>query len=335
MEISSYKNYAILMLGLVLISIAMTDCKKTENPIKFPLGNFPDTVLNMTDVNSIYDDYNIALYQLYGEAPIVFSSNRNSNGGQFDLNQALITFIFDQTDGYFQLTAGMINDVFLTDLINTAETPGNDFGPYRLFSPVDGYEYLILASQNEAGDLDLFYTKNLPQFDNSIPPVDGPYPVNLLNTDSDDAYLSFDPNMDSAYFVSDRGGNFDIYLHQKPENTDLSDWLDQSFTASTLVDNVNSDSDDKCPIIFRNVMFFASDRSGGLGGFDLYYSIFENGNWTTPVNMGPGINTSSNEYRPVIGYHPDFSDLFMMFSSDRPGGKGGYDLYFTGIDLPE
>lgn len=335
MKISAYKNFGALIIGLVLISITLTDCKKTENPIKYPLGTFPDTVLNMSDINSSYDDYNISLYQLYGDAPIVFSSNRGSSGGQFDLEQAFISFSFDQTIGQFELTANMFSDIFLIDLITAAETPGNDFGPYRLFSSLDGYEYLILASESESGDLDLFYTKNQPRFENNIPPIDGPYPVNLLNSDSDDAYLSFDSNMDSAYFVSDRDGNFDIYLHQRPESTELSEWFTQSYTASTRADSVNSTNDDKCPIIFGNMMVFASDRAGGLGGFDLYYSLFKNGNWGSPVNMGPGINSSSDEYRPVLGFHPEFTNIFMMFSSNRPGGKGGFDLYFTGIEYPD
>jgi hypothetical protein len=88
-------------------------------------------------------------------------------------------------------------------------------------------------------------------------------------------------------------------------------------------------------MIFKNIMFFVSDRPGGLGGFDLYYSIFNNGNWSSPVNMGPDFNSSSDEYRPVIGYLPDFTNYFIMFSSNRPGGKGGYDLYFRGLKLPK
>ena len=72
-----------------------------------------------------------------------------------------------------------------------------------------------------------------------------------------------------------------------------------------------------------------------MGGYDLYYSIFRKGKWSTPVNFGPVINTSSDEYRPVIGYHPDFSNQFLIFSSNKPGGKGGFDLYFTGVEFPE
>ncbi len=79
----------------------------------------------------------------------------------------------------------------------------------------------------------------------------------------------------------------------------------------------------------------SSNRAGGFGGYDIYYSVFRNGNWSSPVNMGPRINTSSDEYRPVIGSNPDFTNNFIMFSSNRPGGKGGFDLYFSGLQLPE
>ena len=335
MKPSSYNRLTVLVFSLFIISFSLTDCKKEENPIKFPKGTFPDTVMNMSGINSAYDDYNIALYQIYGDAPIVFSSNRKSSGGQFDLEQASISFTFDQTNGDFQITNGMYNNLFLDKLINTVQTAGNDFGPYRLFSSLDGYEYLILSSENEAGDLDLFYTKNRPVFDISLPSIDGPFPVNIINTSSNDAYLCFDSNQDSAYFISDRDGNFDIYLLSRPEEKEISSWFDLEYASPVKVDSVNSTFNDKCPLVFRNIMIFASDREGGLGGFDLYYSVFKKGKWSSPVNLGPKINSSGNDYRPVVGYHTDFTNYFMMFSSDRTGGKGGFDLYFTGIDFPE
>jgi len=334
MKKSLFSNYIFIVLAVFLISIFLTDCKKLENPVKFPVGAFPDTVLNMADINSIYDDYNVSLHVLYGDAPIIFSSNRKSTGGQFDLEQALISFQFDQTVGTFGLEAQIIDDLFLSDLIDSVETPRNDFGPFRLFNSIDGYEYLIISSENEAGDLDLSYFKNYPAFDNALPDILGPFPVKVLNTDFNDAYISLNSSLDSAYFTSDRDGVFDIYLQEKPLGMEISEWFDSDYSASTKIDNVNSSGDDKCPLVFGRVMFFASDRPGGLGGFDLYYSIFSNGNWGSPVNLGPDINTSSDEYRPVVGYHPDFSNLFMMFSSDRPGGLGGFDLYFAGIEYP-
>ena len=328
-------SYIILIYCISVSSILFTGCKKTENPIKYPKGIFPETLVNLTDINSEFDDYNLALYQITGNSPIIFSSNRKSSGGQFDLEQASLGFTFDQTNGNFNIEAAMTTDPFLEKLITKATTSGNDFGPYRFFSSIDGYEYLLLSSVNGAGDLDLYYLKNLPAFGTTLPEVNGPFPIKLLNTDFDDAYLCFDSNFDSAYFCSNRYGNFDIFLQPRPAKTEISSWFNLVFAVSTPVDSLNSVSDDKCPFVFRKIMVFTSNRPGGFGGYDLYYSILKNANWSSPVNLGSVINSSSDEYRPIIGYHPDFKNLFMMFSSNRPGGKGGFDLYFTGVNFPE
>ena len=207
-------------------------------------------------------------------------------------------------------------------------------GHIRLFSSLDGFEYLLLSSVNQEGNLDFYYFRNRPYYNSTIPEVDGPHPVKILNTNSDDAYICFDSNLDTAYFGSDREGDFDIYQLMRPEDKELNAWFSTDYVAASTVDSINSTSEDKCPMILRKYMVFASDRPGGLGGFDLYYSIFKNGKWNYPVNMGPGINTSSDEYRPVLGFHPDFTNIYLMFSSDRPGGKGGFDLYFTGTNFP-
>jgi hypothetical protein len=336
MNKSSCYRYLTLVISLLVLIIFLSGCLKTEEsgPL-IPYGTFPDSALNMVGINSPYDDYNISLHQLTGSSPILFSSNRGSEGGQFDLVQADISFIFDQTSGNFNLSAEMSEDAFLSALTFRANTPRNDFGPYRLYSSIDGYEYLLLSSVNANGNLDLFYLKNLPFNNYTIPEIQGPSPVKILNSDYDDAYICFDSNLDSAYFISNQSGNFDIYVHPKPVDENLTTWFNQAYSPSVKVDNINSSSDDKCPIIFQKIMIFSSNRPGGYGGFDLYYSMFKNGNWNTPVNLGPKINSASDEYRPVVGYHPQFTNLFLMFSSNRPGGKGGFDLYFTGFEFPQ
>jgi hypothetical protein len=332
----SLRYNLIILICCAIISALYHSCKKDENPIKFPDGTFPDSIINLEGLNSSFDDYNTDLYQLCGSIGLVFSSNRKSSGGQFDIEQGIISYQFDQTNGNFGLGAEITNDSFTSKLIGQAVTPNDDFGPYRFFSTADGYEYFLLSSVNGYGNLDLYYLKNLPAYGSGSPAITGPNPVNIINSGSDDAYICLDSNMDSAYFTSDRGGNFDIFLLDTlPADASLSSWFDGNFSVPSRPDSINSPGDDKCPDIHKGVMVFTSNRTGGMGGYDLYYSIFKKGKWSSPQNFGPEINTSYDEYRPVLGSVPDFKNSFMIFSSNRPGGKGGFDLYFMGIDLPE
>jgi outer membrane protein OmpA-like peptidoglycan-associated protein len=71
-------------------------------------------------------------------------------------------------------------------------------------------------------------------------------------------------------------------------------------------------------------LFFASDRSGGFGGSDIYYSQWKNGYWNDPVNMGPIINSKGNESYPFMN---EAGELF--FSSDGQKGMGGKDIFVT------
>jgi hypothetical protein len=269
MNRSSLSEYKVLVFSLLLISVYLTGCLKTENPVKYPFGTFPDSVYNMTDLNSSYDDYNVSVSPISAELPLIFSSNRRSTGGQFDLEQASYSFVFDRFTGNFEFATSMIDDDFLTKLIDKAETPGNDFGPYRLYSSVDGYEYLLLASVNADGNLDIVYLKNRPTNNSALPDIYGPYQAKLLNTVHDDAYISFDLNLDSAYFISNPNGDFDIFVHNRPVDKDIASWLNQDYAISAVVDSVNGTYDEKCPYVFRKIMVFTSNRPGGYGGYDL------------------------------------------------------------------
>ena len=331
----SVKSVRILLFYLPFLLLNIFSCKKHENPIKFPEGLFPDSTIILTNINSPYDDYNMNLHQLLDYVIVIFSSNRKSTGEQFDLVQGVIQYFFNQENGTFELESEMIQDPFLTKLIGAANTTGDDLGPYTLFSATDGFEYMLLSSENADGDLDFYYLKNQPVSGLNLPSILGPFPVKLLNTDAEDAYICFDTNQDSLYFSSDSEGNFDIYMKTRPSETTLTAWFDGEYSVSSKVDSINSPGNDKCPYIMRKIMVFASDRPGGLGGFDIYYSYFRNGKWSSPVNFGPDVNTIDNEYRPVLGFHEDFTNNFMIFSSDRPGGKGEFDLYFRGITFPE
>lgn len=71
-------------------------------------------------------------------------------------------------------------------------------------------------------------------------------------------------------------------------------------------------------------LIFASDMPGGQGGRDLWYSTYDrrSDSWSTPVNMGPEINTPGNELFPTFG-----ADGSLYFSSDGHLGMGGLDIF--------
>ncbi|MBA4321496.1 MAG: hypothetical protein C0408_01630 [Odoribacter sp.] len=75
-------------------------------------------------------------------------------------------------------------------------------------------------------------------------------------------------------------------------------------------------------------LFFASDMPGGQGGSDIYYCEFINNKWSKPVSMGSKVNSTSKENYPYM--HPSGR---LYFSSDRQGGMGGMDIYYTVLSL--
>ncbi len=70
-----------------------------------------------------------------------------------------------------------------------------------------------------------------------------------------------------------------------------------------------------------NTIYFASNRNGGYGGFDIYRSDRKGALWSEPKNLGPGVNTQGDEITPFF----DGSTLY--FASDWHSGFGGYDIF--------
>lgn len=69
-------------------------------------------------------------------------------------------------------------------------------------------------------------------------------------------------------------------------------------------------------------IYFASDKPGGMGGFDVYFVTFDGDlNFGEPVNLGPNVNTSKNERYPSV------NGATFYFSSNGLPGFGGMDIF--------
>lgn len=74
-----------------------------------------------------------------------------------------------------------------------------------------------------------------------------------------------------------------------------------------------------------DTLFFASDRLGGFGASDIYFSIKDkNGQWQKAHNAGPIINTKGHEVSPF--FHHKFNVLYFS-SNGHPLNFGDFDIY--------
>lgn len=118
----------------------------------------------------------------------------------------------------------------------------------------------------------------------------------------------------------DSHGNCDIFVaDMKPDST----W---GFVRN-LGPNINSVSWDSQPSLSHSgdTLFFASDRIGGFGFSDIYFSVKDKtGNWGKAQNMGPVINTRGFEVSPF--FHHKFNVLYFS-SNGQPLNFGDFDIY--------
>jgi outer membrane protein OmpA-like peptidoglycan-associated protein len=122
------------------------------------------------------------------------------------------------------------------------------------------------------------------------------------------------------FFSSDRKGGqggSDLYMCARNASGDWGGPVGLSF---------NTSSNEVSPYISADnqTLYFATDASGGEGGFDIYVTYRKGDNeWTQPKNLGPSVNSKANE---LFFFIPSVEDAVYV-SSDREGGEGNFDLY--------
>jgi flagellar motor protein MotB len=119
-------------------------------------------------------------------------------------------------------------------------------------------------------------------------------------------------------------GNCDLFISYYQEKT--KDWSE----AVNLGPDVNSYAWDSHPAfsITEDTLFFSSDRKGGFGGTDIYFSVKDKktGKWGKAQNIGPVINTRASEVSPFP--HPKYNVLYFS-SNGHLLNFGDFDIFKT------
>ncbi len=149
------------------------------------------------------------------------------------------------------------------------------------------------------------------------PTVNSPCSDGVPRITADGLELYFNSNRSGGY------GNYDVWVSTR-ETAD-SDWGEPMNLGSTI----NSSAVDGGPSISADglTLFFESRRPGGYGNNDLYVTTRQTSDDTfgPPVNLGPLVNSSARDQTPDISA----DGLSLFFMSNRPGGSGGDNVWFT------
>jgi hypothetical protein len=113
--------------------------------------------------------------------------------------------------------------------------------------------------------------------------------------------------------------DFDIWVVHPEENG--------KWSAPENIQQVNSDSTEYYVSLAANGnLYFASNRSGGYGSHDIYVSKLIDGKYTTPVNLGPNINSPEMEHDPLI---LNDEKVILFTSVNRASSFGEADFHYS------
>lgn len=157
-----------------------------------------------------------------------------------------------------------------------------------------------------------------------------PEPLRIVNFYNEANLVNYSLSADERTLIlnlqrKDTVGKMDLYVSFLQPDDSWSEPLN-------LGNEINSAFMEVTPFLAADnkTLYFASNRPGGVGQFDMYMSRRQDNtwtHWTEPINLGPKINTSGNDINYVIAPTGDYA----IFASDTPGK--GKDLYQ--ISLPE
>ncbi len=188
---------------------------------------------------------------------------------------------------------------------------------------------LLTYLQNNAGDL----------YECTLEGAQWSAPVPLskkINTPDHESSASYAPDGNSLFFVSNKEdggsqGGHDIYQIGLATGKGRG----KAQEAVNLGPTINTRYNEEAVFIHPDgkTMYFSSEGHNTMGGYDIFKSVYANGKWGAPENLGWPINTPDDDVFFVISA----SGRHGYYSSARADGLGSRDIYritFLGPEKP-
>lgn len=287
--------------------------QECENGKEFVSSPKNYSIVNISrEINSEWDDYAPVLNA--AEDEIIFTSRRKDG----NLNQNV-----DTDNKPFE-------DIFISKKVNGVWQPAENIGPVvnsiyhdsNLAFSADGQTLFIYKTDNGG---DIYFSERKPDGSWGVPvPLPG-----IINSSFEEKSISISPDEKTLYFSSNRPGGFgglDLY---KATLDSKGEWS----SVKNLGPKINTPADDDGPFIDYDgkTLYFSSKGRKGMGGFDIYKSVFDEATneWSEPENLGYPINTPDND----IFFVSTKDGKRAYYSSVREDGLGYDDIYM--ITIPD
>lgn len=288
------------------------ECNNGKDLVLHPIRVFLDNLGKA--INGQYPEYGPLISA--DESEMIFTSRRANGTGGNEIDAS--------SGGYYE-------DLYISYFKNGEWTPAKDMGP-----PINTPDHDATAGLSNDGQTLYIYRYGKKDggdiWQSHLDGAAWSKPKRLtskINSDFHESSVTISPDNKTIYFVSDRPGGYgdkDIY---KTTLNEKDKWGDAVNLGPTINTQYGEEGIDMLPD--GKTLYFSSQGHKTMGGYDIFKSVCENGQWSEPENIGYPVNTPDDDVFFVL----NASGKHGYFASVRKGGYGDKDLYMVTFLGPE
>ena len=281
-------------------------------------GEYPEVSFWLGSMNQFLGNYDTAAtyYQVY----------LSEREGENTLLDSVAMMQIEACNIASELVQSPFEQVTIEKLGTNINTEYNEFGALAMDSS------LYFSSMRYIKEKDSHYPKrnisHIMRSDSNAQAAGTDLPGDINDFIKMSAHTTFNKDTSRMYYtvcdyIDVAEIECDIYYREIDSEGNLG-------TAVRLPEFINADSSTNTQpsigydqYLLKDILYFVSNRNGGKGGLDVWYSIIDQDqNLSQPMNL-EAVNTTGDDISPF--YHSPTNTLY--YSSDGFRGLGGFDIH--------